>query len=349
MGEPRTSQNRPRVRARAADVAARAGVSIATVSLVANGKARGRVSAATHVRVEQAIAELGYVVDPTARNLVTGRRSCIALLAHDMTNPFISLIAAGVARAVGTETQLLLAVGGAQDPSPDLARIAAFGVDGILVDYPASEQLGRLALDVPVVHLDDPDADEGLPRAYFDVAAGAAQLAEHLAGLGHQRVVYLDATRPWPTFGRRRTELAEELTRLAPGACVLRAHSDIEIAAAQAVVHGCWAEWDAAGVTAVVAASDVQGWGVLAALGELGVPVPGRVSVASFDSLPFSALTAPALTSVELPAEELGRSAAELLLDLIDHPGDEVRTAVLPASLQVRASTGAAVTLASNA
>src|SRR5882757_5991649 len=101
-----------RPRAKAVDVAARAGVSIATVSLVANGKAAGRVSERTSRRVLRAIEDLGYVVNSAARSLATGRRQCVALVASDMTNPFISTIAAGVSEALGAQTQLLLAVSG---------------------------------------------------------------------------------------------------------------------------------------------------------------------------------------------------------------------------------------------
>ncbi|NDI50425.1 LacI family DNA-binding transcriptional regulator [Goekera deserti] len=338
---PRVPANRPGGRARAADVAAAARVSIATVSLVANGKAAGRVSMQTQARVEQVIEQLGYVADPAARSLVTGRRQCIALLAHDITNPFISLIAAGVTRAVGTGTQLLLASAGA-DVRPDLARIAAFGVDGILVDHPASEHVAGLG--VPVVHLDDPDADESLPRAYFDLAPGGALLAGHLAGLGHRRLLYLDATRPWATFARRRTHLLTGLSKLAPDTIVTPARSDIDIDTTRQLVRRTWPRWRVDGVTAIVTATDVQAFGVLAGLADLGVSVPGQVSVASFDSVPFAQLTAPPLTAVALPAEQLGHTSATLLLALIDGRELGSRVQVIPSSLDVRSSTGPAVT-----
>src|SRR5690348_8501608 len=97
---------------KATDVAARAGVSIATVSLVVNGKGAGRVSPGTRSRVEQAVRELGYVVNPAARSLVTGTHGRIALLVDDVVNPFIAAIAAGVADALDAGTALLLNTGG---------------------------------------------------------------------------------------------------------------------------------------------------------------------------------------------------------------------------------------------
>ncbi len=332
----------PRGRAKATDVAARAGVSIATVSLVANGKARGRVSPDTQARVQQAIEELGYVVNPAARSLVTGRRHCIALFAHDMTNPFISTVAAGVSAALDDSTQLLLALTDAGGGSPDIGTVVAFGVDGILLNYRAPGALRSVDPDLPIVFLDDPAARTDAPRVHFDLEPGATQLAGHLAALGHRRLLYLDPAHARATFTRRRSLLEEEFRRLVPGAEVLRARADLTIDAARDLTVASWAGWEAAGVTAVVTASDVQGHGVLAAFGELGVPVPDRVSVASFDNVRISALTDPSLTSVDLPAFDLGEQAAALLLDLIEHGPAATRTTALPTRLVQRTSTGPA-------
>src|SRR5277367_5652363 len=126
------SEQAQHYRVKATDVAARARVSVATVSLVANDKAAGRVSESTVRRVRQAIDELGYVVNQAARSLATGRRQCVALVAQDITNPFISAIAAGVAEALGTQTQLLLAVSGSGSQEPDMRHVFSAGVDGVL-------------------------------------------------------------------------------------------------------------------------------------------------------------------------------------------------------------------------
>ena len=95
-------------------------------------------------------------------------------------------------------------------------------------------------------------------------------------------------------------------------------HSDIEIGAARAKVLASWPAWDEAGATAIVAASDVQAYGALGALAHLKVDVPGRISVASFDDLPFAAIVSTALTAISLPAFDLGFEAATLLQDIIE-------------------------------
>jgi LacI family transcriptional regulator len=213
-------------------------------------------------------------------------------------------------------------------------------VDGLLLNYRAPEALRALDPRLPVVFLDDSVEDDATPGVSFDLVTGARQLARHLADLGHRRVVYLDSPRPWPTFTRRRRYLLDELERLVPGVVVTDARADIGMDAARRVIRAAWPEWAAQRVTAVVTASDVQAHGVLAAFREAGVPVPGRVSVASFDDVPTSAITAPPLTTVHLPAYELGRRAAALLLQLV--AGVPGPGAALPTALVPRDSTGPA-------
>jgi LacI family transcriptional regulator len=331
---------RPRVKA--VDVAARARVSVATVSLVASGKAAGRVSESTYLRVQQAIDELGYIVNPAARSLASGRRQCVALVAQDMTNPFISTIAAGVAEALGTQTQLLLAVSGSGRQEPDMRHVFSAGVDGVLLDFPLAVPRDEIEAQCPVVLMDDPRTPNGASSVCFDLAAGASELADHLLGLGHRTVVYLDAPRPVATFADRRRYLTEQLRRQHKEVRILRTHSDIEIGAARAKVLANWASWAEAGATAIVAASDVQAYGVLGALADLKVEVPGRVSVASFDDLPFAAIVSPALTAISLPAFDLGFEAATLLQDIIERGNRARRSVVLPSRLTVRNSTGPA-------
>jgi LacI family transcriptional regulator len=335
--KPEEAGQRPRIKA--IDVAARAHVSIATVSLVANGKATGRVSEGTYRRVQQAIDELGYVVNPAARSLATGRRQCVALVARDITNPFISAIAAGVAEALGTQTQLLLAVTGSGNQLPDVRHVFSADVDGLLLDCPV-DLPNEVTETLAVVVMDDPKVPDGASSVRFDLLAGARELADHLVGLGHRTVVYLDTPRPVATFSERRRYLSEQLRRHHKEVRMLRVHSDIETSAAREKVLANWAAWEEAGATAVVAASDVQAFGVLAALSDLKVDVPGQVSVASFDDLPFAAIVSPALTAISLPAFDLGFEATTLLQDIIERGNRARRSVVLPSHLVIRNSTG---------
>jgi LacI family transcriptional regulator len=331
----------PEAKVKAVDVAAAAGVSTATVSLVVNGKTHGRVAAATAARVRAVIAELGYTVNASARGLVTGRRHCIGLVASDVTNPFISMVAAGVADALGDDHQLLLAVTGADQAGPDLDRILAFGVDGLLLDLPLADEVHARDPSCPVVVLDDAPSRSVASTVSFDVGDAARALASHLVELGHHRIAYLDAARPLATFRSRRMALTSRLRRLNGGGALLTARAPIDLEAARIVVRERWASWSSKGVTALVTAADVQAYGALAAFADLGVDVPSAVSLASFDGLPYAAITKPSLTTVTLPAFELGREGARLLAALIN--GDAAPPAIeLAAQLHVRASTAPA-------
>ncbi|SDP21571.1 transcriptional regulator, LacI family [Klenkia soli] len=337
--------SRPLRRARAVDVAARAGVSVATVSFVVNGKAEGRVSPATRLRVLDAIAALGYVTDASARALATGRRRQVALLAHDMTNPFTAQVAAGAAAGIAEATEgtghllLLLAAGLAE---PDVEPVGAATVDGVLINYPGTLPAGRP--DLPVVHLDDPAA--GGHQVSLDVAVGARELAGHLADLGHRHVLYLDGNRPWSTFVERRAAFAAEFAARVPGAVVADDRCDIDLGSALDLATRRSADWRRSGATVVVAATDVQALGVLAGLHAAGVAVPAQLSVAGFDDIPFAAVSAPPLTTVALPARELGHRGAVLLAGVIEDPDAPVGApTVLPARLVVRGSTGPPATV----
>jgi LacI family transcriptional regulator len=333
---PRPTGRRPK----ATDVAAEAKVSIATVSLVINGKAEGRVAPATQERVWHAVNKLGYIVDSAARTLVTGRSQCVALVAPDVANPFYSQVAAGVAAALGGEYRLLLAVAGPERNLPGLDQLASFGVDGILVGLPGA-RVDPAALGCPVVLLDEPVGPHELTVVYFDTEPGVRALVDTVVGLGHRRLAYLDATRDAPTFASRRQQVLDRL-RDTPGTSVLRAPADLTVDAARSRVTTCWPRWRAEGVTAVIAATDVLAYGALTAFASLGVTVPDEVSLGSFDDLPFSEITSPPLTTVRLSAFDLGHTSATILRELIADDRKAPTTTALPTSLVPRRSLGPA-------
>ncbi len=315
-------------------------MSIATVSMVINGKADGRVAPATQERVWLAVKKMGYRVDSTARSLVTGRRQCIALVAPDLSNPFFTQVAAGVAKALGDEYRLLLAVSGTERAEPDLDQLVSFGVDGILLEFPGTD-VDVARLGCPVVMLDEPVGPAELSRVYFDTAPGAHAMVDRIVELGHRRLVYLDATPEGQSFAVRRRQVFERC-HATDGTSVTWVRADITVEAARSLVTDSWSAWRDAGVTAVIAAADVLAYGVLSAFTELGVSIPGQVSVGSFDDLPFSEITSPPLTTVRLPAFELGHTSARMLRDLIDDERQLPWVEALGTSLTHRGSIGPA-------
>ncbi|PYY31965.1 LacI family transcriptional regulator [Curtobacterium sp. MCBD17_030] len=317
-------------------VAERAGTSIATVSLVVNGKDRGRVSTPIADRVRDAVEQLGYVVDHAASSLARGSGDLVVLIAPDLSNPFFAEVIRGVRDTVGDRFQLVLSVTerGAQPVDADVRRFERLRPAGILVDAPAES--ASMSASVPVVLLDAP----GGPGAVnYDLTAGVEALVAHLAAAGHRRVAYLDGTSHATTFAVRRTLFEQATATAGITTSPVAAQADLTIDAAATVVEQVVDAWLADGVTAVVAAADTLAYGVLRVAAERGIAVPATLAVAGFDDLPSSSVTAPSLTSVALPGAELGRAAALRLLaalDCVDAPDPALPTRLVP-----RASTGA--------
>jgi LacI family transcriptional regulator len=316
-------------------VADRAGTSIATVSLVVNGKERGRVSEPIAARVRDAVEELGYVVDHAASSLARGSGDLVVLIAPDLSNPFFAEVIRGIRDTVGDRYQLVLSVTerGAQPGTADVRRFERLRPAGILVDAPASPEVSSSS--VPVVLLDAPD---GPGAVDYDLSPGVRDLVAHLHERGHRRVGYLDGTSRAATFGVRRVLFEEACAAAGITVSEVTARADLTVDAAAAATEHVIEAWEDDDVTAVVAAADTLAYGVLRVASTLGIDVPGELAVAGFDDLPSSSVTAPALTSVALPGAALGRAAALRLLAEID--GTDAEPAVLPARLVPRASTG---------
>lgn len=321
-------------RVTAAMVAERAGTSIATVSLVVNGKDRGRVSAPIAERVRAAVDELGYVVDHAASSLARGSGDLVVLIAPDLSNPFFAEVIRGVRDTLTDRFQLVLSVTerGRQPETADVRRFERLRPAGILVDAPAAGE--DLAASVPVVQLDAPG---GTDAVNYDLTTGVQQLVAHLADLGHRRIGYLDGTSRAATFALRRRLLEGAASAAGLGVSALVGRADLTVDAGAEAASGLLGEWVADGVTAVVAAADTLAYGVLRTAAERGLRVPEQLAVAGFDDLPSSSVTAPALTSVALPGADLGRAAALRLLATFDGGAADVPS--LPTRLVVRAST----------
>lgn len=320
-------------RATARDVAALAGVSVATVSLIANGKSSGRVTPDTEARVRSAIAELDYRVNSTASALAQGRRDTVTFMSPDPGNPYFAVVLDGLASSLDESLTLtVLWARGGDDYDPSAVQRALAGdLAGLVLVNPDADLLDAIAPTCPTILLDSAQTRPGMSSMELDVEAGGIALADHLAGLGHRRVAYLGVDRDKPTFQARRRALRDQLR--AHGAGLV---ADIEVArmTSQASLDGALAALPglvADGVTAVVCVDDLLAYGVLQAAGHLGISVPGQLSVAGFNDLPFSAMVS--LTSVDLSARELGARAGqrlnEMLLGSQPGPTETLRTRVV--------------------
>ena len=339
-----------------AAVAAHAGVSPSTASLTFAGSAR--VAEATRLRVLAAAADLGYAgPDPLAASLRRGRSGVVGAfvgerLLYAFRDPVAVQLLDGIVEVLGGHgVGLLLLAGDHGRPAPaQIARIpldaAIFATCG-LEDDPALAALR--ARGVPVVAVEGPDV-EGVVMIDIDDRGGTRELARHLRGLGHRRVgvvampLRLDGTRgPVSPARRARTHYRDVRQRLLAVEDVFGPVPVLETAS-NAVAEGAAAGRAMLDVpagerpTAVIAQSDVLAAGVLQAAVELGLRVPGDVSVVGFDGADLHWLGDTVLTTVVQPSDEKGRRAARAAMDLVagGSPADEL----LPVHLRVGTTTG---------
>lgn len=316
------------------DVAAAARVSVATVSRALSSP--HLVNQVTRERVLAVATELGYRPSPAARSLITGRTANIGIVVPDLGNPFFTGVLKSV-QARAREAGYAVLVGDSdEDPAAEeeLVRMMAKQVDGVLLCSPGIKDglITALAENQPLTLLNR--RVRGIGATLMDSAGGMRQIVGHLADLGHERCAYLNGPRnSWSNRERRRGLRAAarqrnvEIVELGP----FPPRYDGGVQAADLAV--------AADVTAILAYNDVMALGVLARLRDLGIDVPGRLSVTGFDDLIFAAVCAPPLTTVAMPVQQAGRSAVDLLLGQLDHKDTATTQLDLPTHLIVRATT----------
>ncbi|MGY1433946.1 LacI family DNA-binding transcriptional regulator [Streptomyces reniochalinae] len=355
-----------------ADVAARAGVSSATVSRVLNGNYP--VADGTRTRVLRAVDELQYVVNGPASALAAATSDLVGILVNDVADPFFGIVASAVQSEMGGEgvtgagQKLAVVCNTGGSPERELTyltllrrqRAAAVVLTGSAVEETAhstalADRLRHLAAGGTRIVLcgrpplpprsgttEQPPApaEDGVVTLTFDNRGGSHRLTAHLLTLGHRRIGYVTGPADRSTTRHRLEGHRRALGEQAPEALA---------EAERLTVHGGAydrsAGYDGAlellrrapDLTAVLAANDTVALGVCAALRDRGLRIPEDVSVGGFDDLPFAADASPALTTVRLPLHEAGARAGRLALGLETPPPGDVAT--VRADLMVRAST----------
>jgi LacI family transcriptional regulator len=334
------------------DVASLAGVAVGTVSNVLNHP--DLVRPLTRARVEAAMEELGFIPNGSARQLRAGRSRCLGLVVLDVTNPFFTEVARGVedyAQAAGYAV-ILCNSDEADDKERRYLRVLEEQrVRGILITpvHGRAPELRRIRdRGTPVVLLDRPGS-AGQCSVAVDDRRGGEIAVSHLLELGHRSIALVNgpvAIRQ--CADRRRGALrAVERAGLDPAAVLAEVTVPAMNARAGAVAAdellSATPPTGGRRPTAVFCANDMLALGLLRRLGQAGVAVPGDLAVVGYDDIEFAADAAVPLTSVRQPKYQLGRAAAELLLDEADRPGQhEHRRIVFKPELVARASSGSA-------
>lgn len=318
-------------------VAERARVSPSTVSRVMNG--RFTVDPVIADRVREAVKELQYSPNQRARSLVLGRTNTVAILVPDLGNPTFQSILRGLTRAAARDGFRVL-VADSAETAGDEATLAAelrSRTDALVLCAPRMpEPELALALDslAPVVMINRDLSGVLAPILTVDYRAGIQLLAEHLYGLGHRRIVYLQGN----------VNSASNAYRLDGLAQFTAAHPDVDLIALDAGVtfeHG-YAAADSvlgSGATGCLCFNDLVAMGLLSALNERGVPVPGRLSLTGFDDITFARYTTPPLTTASVAVEQLGEDSWSRVYALISGETPDENVTVQP-QLEIRGSTG---------
>ena len=305
------------------DVAAHAGVSISTVSLVMNGK--GSVADATRSRVQRSASRLGYTPSRTARGLAVGRTGNLGFVLREdhfcQSEPFYTRVFLGAefeARRRGLYV-LLSTVPEDYDPADAPRFLQEHSVDGVVVAGHVDDAfLGALErAAIPYVLADY--ARSGAPSVQADNEGGAAAVAAHLVERGHTPAGFLGADRRHPSMAARERGFATAMA--AAGHPVADAHvADDDGPADRAAGVRLGAALLDAGPRAVFCANDALALGLLDVARERGLSVPGDLAVIGFDDVEGAALATPALTTVRVRKEQLGEVALGLLAEQTSSP-----------------------------
>jgi LacI family transcriptional regulator len=339
------------------EVARLAGVSPATASRVVSASDYP-VRAATRARVLEAARTLDYVPNALARGLLKSYVPVVAVMVHDITDPYFAEVVRGVEDAASSAGYLVITCSSERDADRERSYVrllrsiraaavvfAGSGLDDPIANEEMDRHLAAMRADgAAVVHLSPHAAGE--PEVGVDNEAGVASMIAALVGLGHRRIAFL--------AGPASLYVARE--RLAG---YRRGLADAGIEVDERLIRTTGFDM-AAGVdgvdallagdtrfTAICCSNDLLALGALQRLAELGIDVPGTMSVAGFDDISTAAITAPSLSTVRLPLRELGRRGFEHVDRVL--AGDTPPPLRLPTEVVLRDSTAAPATVATRA
>ncbi len=336
-------------------VAFKAGVSTATVARVMHDN--GYVAEETRQRVLEVVSETGYRINSIARSLKRNRSNIIGHLLQSMhPNPFFVQVARGVEAYTESKGYTTLTYNVQGDPAAErrgLETFLSWRVDAIIFSTARDQKNVEYALkaNIPVIQVERPRSPKS-DRITVDNYSGALAAMEHLLALGHKHIAYIgqkpgvvdnrladyvdierfgayqDSLKKYNLFDERLVALGKSYT--------------LGDNSAQGDGYHATRRWLEQGepITAVFAGSDILAAGVLQAIHEQGLSVPQDISVIGYDDT-FAPFLTPLLTTVRLPAHELGETAAQLAIERIH--AKEVKKPKeyrLQSKLIIRKSTG---------
>ena len=325
------------------DIAAKAGVSIATVSRAL--RQPELVKEKTARRIEEAVRELDYTPNPMATSLRRQKADAVIIAVPSIHNPFTSAFVQGVenmARENGTKVLLALTEGCTQTLDRHYDMIGGKQADGMIVlDLAVPSALAARkegAPPLPVVLACEYTEGYDQPRVRVNDIDAAADAAAHIASLGHTSVACIAGP-----AGQRMSRDRQRGFRLGLRRAGLELLDELWVAgdySMESGAAGAFALLDRGrNFTAILCENDEMALGAIHALCVRGLRVPDDVSVIGIDNFRFSAFSNPSLTTVSLPTTQIGEQAMRLMLDFAIDPDGACREVILPHQLVVRDST----------
>jgi len=326
------------------DVARLAGVDPSIVSRVLNRDPRLSVRAATRARILDAVGTLAYQPNGLARGLRLRQTKTLAMLIPDITNPIYATIIRGAEQAALARGYSLFLCNTGDMTERELTAIRSVAekrVDGVLIATARHED--DLTATLAVLHLPYVLVNRRAPEAAYSVTAddvGGAQLGvEHLIALGHRRIAHITGALGTDTAQRRLDGYKRALQAVAlPDGMVVEGgfRYDAGYAAMQRLLRSHPRP------TAVFVANIVAALGALRATKDASIAVPGEISIMGFHDILAAEQVDPAITTVRMPLDPMGRQAVDLLLEILaGHEPPIHHNIIQGAELLVRKSTAA--------
>ena len=320
------------------DVAKLVGVSASTVSLVLNGKAKGRVSPKNQKKVLKASRELSYNINAAARSLRLGTAYTIGLFVPNVINPFFAKFFQGAQRKAYQNEYNVLLIDMMYNPEWQVwlfDSLAARRIDGCILYAPESYAYSTIVKILPYAVLIEMMLPESISLS-IDVEEGAEDAMRYLLNMGHIQIAYLGADYKGNTFELRLKAYRKMLQISGIGIrpeYIERTQYGIDntIKAANRLLK------QPQPPTAIFCADDLFVPGVYKAARDLGIRIPDDLSVIGFDDSEISRILEPDLTTVAIPAEKVGEESIDMLMKLLRD--EQIANRHISTQLVIRNST----------
>lgn len=316
------------------EVAKRAGVSIATVSQILNGKAM-KFDPLTVQKVQAARDELGYEADHLARQMVGKQSKTIGILVPEITNSFFSTLVKGIEEELLHSGYISMLCNGGFNGAKEekaLLELAQRGVDGFIIASPSiSDEVLKEILQIkkrPVIVLDQKTTVERSDEVATDDFNGGLLAAQYLKKMGHTKAAVVVPDLATVNIMHRLQGFLVEFPQ------ALQLKTELSKNGGQAVV----AELLDQKIEAVFALSDELAFGIYLGMRQNDKSVPDDLSVIGYDDVEMCRYVTPALTTVAQPIYELGKQAADLMVKRLADPTSPYVKRILPVELAIRGS-----------